>query len=34
MTEYFAHSREGTGPDGWQKLEEHLIEVADLAKIF
>jgi len=31
---YYAHSLEGRSPSEWQPLEEHLKNVADLAKHF
>lgn len=32
--EYFAHSKEGVGPEGWQTLPEHLLGVATRAQEF
>ncbi len=32
--EYYAHSREGRPPEEWQPLEEHLKNVAELARKF
>jgi len=31
---YYAHSLPGRPPEEWQPLEEHLINVAELAKSF
>ena len=33
-SEYFAHSKEGMPPEEWQRLEEHLKNVAELARQF
>lgn len=34
MHKFFAHSVEGKPVSEWQRLEEHLLNVADLAKKF
>ncbi len=34
MTKYYAHSLNGRPEEYWQELEDHLSEVADLAKKF
>ncbi len=34
MTEYYAHSLEGQPPDKWQPLEDHLKNVAEMARSF
>ncbi len=34
LQEFFAHSVEGKLVSEWQRLEEHLLNVADLAKKF
>ena len=34
MTKHFAHTRPGTPPDRWQPLEEHLVQVSELAAGF
>ena len=31
---YYAHTKEGVGPAGWQELDAHLSEVANLAARF
>jgi CRISPR-associated endonuclease/helicase Cas3 len=31
---YYAHSLEGEPPDKWQPLEEHLKNVAEMARAF
>ncbi len=33
-TGYYAHTRDGTPPEEWQLLEDHLQNVAELARIF
>ena len=32
--EYYAHSLEGKPPDKWQRLDEHLNNVAVMARLF
>ncbi len=32
--EYYAHSRDGKPPEDWQRLEDHLNEVAEKARVF
>ena len=32
--EYYAHSREGKPPEDWHRLEDHLKEVAEMARKF
>lgn len=32
--EYYAHSKEGKPPRDWHKLEDHLNEVAEIARDF
>jgi len=32
--EFYAHSREGSPPEDWHKLEDHLKSVAELARKF
>jgi len=32
--EFYAHSRDGKPPENWQKLEEHLNNVAEMARKF
>ena len=32
--EFYAHSREGTPPEHWHRLEDHLKEVAKMARNF
>jgi hypothetical protein len=32
--EFYAHSREGTLPDHWHRLEDHLKKVAEMAHTF
>jgi hypothetical protein len=32
--EYYAHSLEGKLPDEWQRLDEHLKNVAEMARDF
>jgi CRISPR-associated endonuclease/helicase Cas3 len=34
MPEYYAHSKEGSPPSEWQPLEEHLKNVAEIARKF
>jgi len=34
MTEYYAHSLEGKPPSEWQRLDEHLNNVAEMARAF
>ena len=34
MTEYYAHSLEGKPPSEWQRLDEHLNNVAVMARSF
>jgi len=34
MTEYYAHSLEGKPPSEWQRLDEHLNNVAEMASSF
>ena len=31
---YYAHSLDGKAPSGWQSLEEHLKNVAEMARSF
>ena len=31
---YYAHSREGKSPEDWHRLEDHLKEVAEMARGF
>ena len=33
-TEYYAHSLEGKPQEEWQKLEDHVVNVANLARQF
>ena len=32
--EFYAYSREGKPPEEWQRLEDHLIKVAEMARGF
>jgi CRISPR-associated endonuclease Cas3-HD len=32
--EYYAHCREGKPPEDWHRLEDHLKEVAEMARTF
>jgi len=32
--EYYAHSRSGTPPENWHRLEDHLKNVAKMARTF
>jgi hypothetical protein len=32
--EFYAHSREGKPPEEWHRLEDHLKEVAEMARGF
>jgi len=32
--QYYAHSREGTPPDHWHRLDDHLKEVSKMAQKF
>ena len=32
--EFYAHSREGKPPEHWHRLEDHLNEVAEMARTF
>jgi hypothetical protein len=32
--EYYAHSVEGSPPEGWHRLEDHLKNVAEMAREF
>jgi CRISPR-associated endonuclease/helicase Cas3 len=32
--EFYAHSRDGKPPEEWQRLEDHLIKVAEMARSF
>ncbi len=34
IQKYFAHSMEGRPDSEWQPLDEHLLNVAELARIF
>jgi CRISPR-associated endonuclease/helicase Cas3 len=34
MTEYYAHSLEGKPPSEWQRLDEHLENVAVMPRLF
>ena len=34
MTKKYAHSLGGKPPSGWQPLEEHLKNVAEMARLF
>ena len=34
MTEYYEHSLEGKPPSEWQRLDEHLKNVAEMARSF
>jgi hypothetical protein len=35
MTElFYAHSKDGEPPEGWQPLEDHLTRVAEMARSF
>jgi CRISPR-associated endonuclease/helicase Cas3 len=32
--EFYAHSKEGTPPEEWHRLEDHLTRVAEMARSF
>jgi len=34
ISDYYAHSKEGTSSSAWQPLEEHLKNVAEMARGF
>ena len=34
VKQYYAHSKEDQPPEEWQRLEEHLKNVAEMARLF